>query len=143
VLQRLVQAIRRWLAGLVVLALTTSAAPGVSASPINRAEPCGRIDLRYQPNHVPPGQMMGMQFTIWNCSEMNETLDVGSRPTGPCRFLVPMEASYTLEPGMALTQISDFFAPQCPGQYRVRVELFFEGTRLDVDRAWFVVHQNG
>jgi hypothetical protein len=132
---------RRSLIGLIALALTTVAPGPVSASPIDQAEPCGRVDLRYEPKHVPPGQMMGMDFTVWNCSEMTETLDVDSRPAGPCRFLYPVDASYTLEPGMALTQISDFFAPECPGQYRVRVELFFDGHRLDVDRPWFAVDQ--
>jgi hypothetical protein len=95
---------RRWLVGLLVIVLGWAVPGHVSASPVERrTEPCGGADLYYEPTRVPPGQMMSFHFTVWNCSPMSETLLVRSRPSGPCLFLYPEEASYTLEPGMALT----------------------------------------
>jgi hypothetical protein len=134
---------RRWLVGLIIVAVTLAMPSPVSgASGIVTGE-CGRIDLRYMPSRVAPGQLMAMEFTVWNCSEMAETLLVRAHPTGPCRFIHPEEASYTLEPGMALTQIADFFAPECPGRYRVRVALFLEDMRLDSDGGRFLVEEEG
>lgn len=135
---------RRWLVSLVVFAMAWAVSGTVWASSIGRGtEPCGRVGLYYEPTRVPPGSMMSFHFTVWNCSQMTETLLVRSRPSGPCLFSHPGEASYTLEPGMALTQISKFFAPDCLGKYRVRVAVFLEGDRLDWDRAGFVVEQQG
>jgi hypothetical protein len=134
---------RRLLVGLIALFLAWTAPGTLWASPANELEPCGKVDLLYIPDHVSPGQIMEMQLTVWNCSDMFESLVVRARPAGPCRFLHPEDARYDLDAGLALTQFVTFIGPDCPGQYRVRVAVFVQGERLDGDRARFVVVEQG
>jgi hypothetical protein len=134
----MLSSVHRWLIALLIL-VTTLALPAAPALPVEQTEPCGRVDLFYFPTHVPPGQLMEMWLTVENCSQMFESLAVDARPSGPCRFVYPEDAQYDLEPGLAVTQIVTFPAPRCPGVYRARVTVFFEGEGLDHDRARFIV----
>jgi hypothetical protein len=97
------------------------------------SEVCAALSLQFIPTVVQPEHTYDYNFDLVNCGSITERLTVRIDPSGPCRFIPRSSKTYTLEPGEGFGISSLMIAPPCPGEYRLRGVVLFQGRRLDRD----------
>jgi hypothetical protein len=133
--------------GVVLLLMVGVAGAGVlsAAGSTRRASrPCGEVTFEYSAARARPGEAMGMDLIVINCSHRLERLRVHARSHGPCPFPHTVDHTYSL-PGQAGVGGSGLvLAPSCAGRYSVHVKLTLAGQHrvLDVASDGFVVHRH-
>jgi len=126
----------------VAVALLLQVAP---ASPVTAASgeahgsECASLSLEFFPDTVLPEHTYDYEFDLFNCGDVTERLVVRLVPTGPCEFIPQSRTTYVLEPGHGINISSLMIAPSCPGEYRLRGVVRFEGRRLDKDQSLLTV----
>jgi hypothetical protein len=132
----------------VALLLTVGVAgagiPPAAGSTIKASRPCGEVRFEYSAARARPGQGMGVELIVNNCSHRLERLRVHARSHGPCPFFHPVDHTYIL-PGQAGVGGSGLMlAPSCAGRYSVHVKLTLAGQHrvLDVASDGFVIHRH-
>lgn len=127
---------------LVAMALLLQVAPAsqVSAATVetHRSE-CASLSLAFFPDTVLPEHTYDYDFDLFNCGDVTERLIVRLIPTGQCRFIPRSKEIFVLEPGHGINISSLMIAPSCPGQYRLRGEVRYQGQTLDRDQAVLTV----
>jgi hypothetical protein len=102
-------------------------------------KPCAKATVDFFPKRVTAGQAMDLDFSLTNCSARDERLLVKLSPKGPCPFMSPSRQWYDLGPGDGVGQSGLFTAPDCPGHYRLKVQVKLGHRHLDRVRARFTV----
>ena len=124
-------------AGAIALGGTGSIA--LAESPPGR--PCAELELEFFPRQLDPSQAMDTDFALANCASFAERLVVELDASGPCPFLPSSRHVYLLAAGHGFGTSGLGFAPTCPGHYKVKGHVSFEGRVLDRTRASFTVHR--
>jgi hypothetical protein len=86
---------------------------------------------------------MDFDFGLSNCSSVTERLVVVLDPSGPCPFLPESADRFTLGPDEGLGSSALLLAPSCPGHYRAKGRVRFEGRVIARDVAGFTVVPTG
>jgi hypothetical protein len=137
----------RYRIGVVLLLMVGFAGAGIpsaAGSTRRTSRLCGEVRFEYSAARARPGDAMGVELIVGNCSHRLERLRVHARSHGPCPFFHPVHHTYIFPGQSGVSGFGLMLVPSCAGRYSVHVKLTLAGQHpvLDVASDGFVVHRH-